>query len=358
MNRNRLFSLISFLAAGVFILSACAPTPGTAAPDPTTPVDPTQATVCPSCPSAGVTLSEQDAGKTIYVRQGETLFVTLDGNITTGFTWEQASTENALVTLTGEPEYKAESNLPGSPGKITLPFKAVNTGQQAFKLVYHQPFDKTAPPEKTFEVTLVITTENGALPLAPETTPQPSLAAKTLSEEDAGSIVRLQKDGTLVVTLTGNPSTGYTWEVTPVDPAVVSLVGEPEYKADSEMLGSAGKISLTFKAVAAGQQALTMAYRRPFEKDIPPQKTIQFTVVVEDQKVTPAPTRQASPTTVAHPANDWKGWQVYTNTSYGFTFQYPPDWTLAETRNTAKSPNTLNGHAVWLTPSSDSNVLL
>lgn len=351
MRRNRLFILISCLAAVFMLLSACAPQPRQAAADPTATAGPTQAPPCPGCP-APQKLTELDAGKTIYVRLGETLVVTLDGNITTGFNWEQASTENSLVTLTGEPEYQADTNLPGSPGKITLTFKAVSTGQQAFMLVYHQPFDKTTPPEKTFEVALVVTGENGELP----PTPQPSTVAKVLTEQDEGSIVDLQIGGMLVVTLVGNPSTGYTWEAAPADVSILTLEGEPEFTADSSALGAAGKISLTFKAVAAGQQPLTLVYHRPFEKDTPPEKTISFTVVVADQSV--AATPQATPTTVVHPANGWKGWQVYTNTDYGFTFQYPPEWTLTDSRNTAKSQNMLSGHAVWLSPNGDSRVVL
>lgn len=244
MNRNRLFSLVSLLAAGILILSACAPVPASAA-DPTQIAEPSVTPACQSC--------------------------------------------------------------------------------------------SATPPESTAEPTT-----------------QPAPAVRILSEQDEGSTVRLQLGELLVVALEGNPSTGYSWEVTPADQAVVAQQGEPEFSADSDLLGASGKISLTFKAVAEGQQALTLAYRRPFEKDVAPQKTISFVVVVGDA----APTPQATPTTVVHPANGWKGWQTYTNASYGFTFQYPAEWKLEETRNSAKSPDTLNGHAVWLVPDANHDVLL
>jgi inhibitor of cysteine peptidase len=352
MNRKPFFLLSNFLIAGMLILSACAPIPAAAA-DPTKGPDPTETPACPSCQATPETLTEQDAGKIISLHVGDILVVALEGNITTGFTWEMAPTENALVALTGEPEYTADADQLGSPGRITLTFKAVSPGQQALKLVYHQPFDKTTPPEKTFEATLVVAGEQGAQPAVAtaEATAQPAPAAQTLGEQDEGSTVHLKLGELLLVTLEGNPSTGYTWEVTPADPAVVALQGEPEFKAESDLIGASGKLSLTFKAVAEGQQALTLAYRRPFEKDVAPEKTVTFTVIVGEL----AP--QATPTTVAHPANGWKGWQTYTNASYGFTFQYPPEWKLEETRNTAKSPNTLNGHAVWLIPNSDNDIL-
>ncbi len=190
-----------------------------------------------------------------------------------------------------------------------------------------------------------------------EPTAQPDPGVQTLSEKDDGSLVHLKLGELLVVTLEGNPSTGYTWEVTPADQAVLALQGEPEFKAESDLIGAPGMMNLTFKAIAEGQQALILVYRRPFEKDVAPQKTVSFTVVVGESNGA-APTPQVTPTTVVHPANGWKGWQTYTNTSYGFTFQYPPEWKLEETHNTAKSPNTLNGHAVWLIPNNASDVLV
>ncbi len=244
MNRNRLFSLISLLAAGILILSACVPVPASA-PDPTQAAEPTVTPACQACPAT--------------------------------------------------------------------------------------------PPVATAEATY-----------------QPAPAVRILSEQDEGSTVHLQLGELLVVALEGNPSTGYSWEVTPADQAVVAQQGEPEFSAESDLLGASGKISLTFKAVAEGQQALTLAYRRPFEKDVAPEKTISFVVVVGDTASTPP----ATPTTVVHPANGWKGWQTYTNASYGFTFQYPAEWKLEETRNSAKSPDTLNGHAVWLVPDANHDVLL
>ncbi len=187
-----------------------------------------------------------------------------------------------------------------------------------------------------------------------EATAQPAPAARILSEQDEGSTVHLKMGDLLVVTLEGNPTTGFSWEMAPAEAAVVALQGEPEFKAESDLIGAPGIFNFTFKAVANGQQALTLIYHRPFEKDVAPEKTVTFSVVVGDT----VPTPQASPTTVVHPANGWKGWQTYTNTSFGFTFQYPPELKLAETFNSAKSPNPLNGHAVWLTWDADSDALL
>ena len=67
-------------------------------------------------------VSEADAGKTIQLKKGELMDVSLEGNLTTGFTWEVLVQDPVLVEQVGEPEYKADSEKLGSSGNITLHF--------------------------------------------------------------------------------------------------------------------------------------------------------------------------------------------------------------------------------------------
>lgn len=185
-------------------------------------------------------------------------------------------------------------------------------------------------------------------------TPQPTPSGDVqVTELDAGKTVTVQVGQTLVVTLEGNLTTGYNWYAVAAENAVLEQVGEPVFSGDTSLLGSAGMISLVFRATAPGQQDLALNYERSFEKGVAPLKTFRITVVVE---APPAPeTPQATQTVVVNPAGGWKGWPVYTNAAYGFSFQYPPNWKAEELQD----PNsTLNGHAVWLVPDTDSNILL
>jgi inhibitor of cysteine peptidase len=102
-----------------------------------------------------------------------------------------------------------------------------------------------------------------------------------LSEKDAGSTVQLRAGDTLEVVLEGNPTTGYQWEVGAGDTAVIKQVGEAQFQPDTSAIGSPGKITLRFTAVAAGQTALKLIYHRPFEQNVPPVKTFEVTVVVK-----------------------------------------------------------------------------
>lgn len=102
------------------------------------------------------TLTQTDAGKTIAVKAGDTFTVVLDGNPTTGYTWEVAPDSAAPVELQGEPAFKAESSAVGAGGQMTLTFKATAPGQGLLRLLYHQPWDQSAPPAETFEVSVTV----------------------------------------------------------------------------------------------------------------------------------------------------------------------------------------------------------
>lgn len=106
-------------------------------------------------------------------------------------------------------------------------------------------------------------------------------SATGLSEEDAGRTVELRAGDSLEVTLVGNPTTGYMWEVGSVDAAVLTQVGEPEFKADSDLIGAPGTITLRFEAVAPGETDLQLVYRRPWEEGVAPLETFEATIVVK-----------------------------------------------------------------------------
>ena len=111
--------------------------------------------------------------------------------------------------------------------------------------------------------------------------PTPAAPIQTLTEADAGRSIELRVGDTMEVTLPGNPSTGFQWEVESVDTSILKPSGEPEFKPSSNALGSSGQVTLRFEAVAAGQTTLKLIYHRPFEKDTPPAQTFEVTVTVK-----------------------------------------------------------------------------
>jgi len=106
-------------------------------------------------------------------------------------------------------------------------------------------------------------------------------SGKLLTEKDAGQSFSIKKGNQFKVTLEGNPTTGYNWVATGLDDLILKQVGEPEFKADSTLIGAGGKITLTFQAVAAGHVTLKLEYRQPWETPAQPEKTFEVSVDVK-----------------------------------------------------------------------------
>jgi inhibitor of cysteine peptidase len=102
-----------------------------------------------------------------------------------------------------------------------------------------------------------------------------------VNETNNGGEVELAVDQTLVVTLEGNPTTGYQWEMLPNADGVLELQGVPEYKSDSKLAGSGGQYSFILKALKTGNTNVELKYYRSFEADIPPIQTYLLNVIVK-----------------------------------------------------------------------------
>ena len=104
-----------------------------------------------------MTLGQADAGKAITLTTGQILEVTLEGNPSTGYTWELEKADLKALRLEGEPQFTAANkNVVGGSGTLTLRFTAVAAGQEALKLVYHRSWEVGVDPLKTYAVTIVV----------------------------------------------------------------------------------------------------------------------------------------------------------------------------------------------------------
>jgi inhibitor of cysteine peptidase len=107
--------------------------------------------------------------------------------------------------------------------------------------------------------------------------------AKTvkITAEDNGQTITLKQGETLSLSIEGNPTTGYGWEVSEVDPNILASAGEPGYKSDSNLVGAGGVYTFKFTAENAGTTSLKLKYWRSFEPDVAPIETFEITVIVE-----------------------------------------------------------------------------
>jgi len=93
-----------------------------------------------------------------------------------------------------------------------------------------------------------------------------------LGEQDNGAVLKLQPGDQVAVTLRGNPTTGYTWDLAAISVDILAPELEPKYVRDSELLGAGGKYTFRFTAQSRGYTTVILAYLRTWEKGVPPAK--------------------------------------------------------------------------------------
>ncbi|MHB8910971.1 MAG: protease inhibitor I42 family protein [Syntrophales bacterium] len=104
--------------------------------------------------------------------------------------------------------------------------------------------------------------------------------ALDLTERDSGKRISIAAGETISLTLTGNPTTGYTWEVAEIDRSVLAPDPAPSFAADSALTGAGGTFTFRFSALKAGSSAVKLSYRRPWETGVPPLRSVALAVTV------------------------------------------------------------------------------
>jgi inhibitor of cysteine peptidase len=103
-----------------------------------------------------------------------------------------------------------------------------------------------------------------------------------LTSANKGSQVSVNVGDKIVISLEGNPSTGFTWEAQGLDTAIFLQVGEAAFESsDPGLVGAGGTLTLTFKALKAGTASLELVYHRPWETGVAPQDTFSVAVTVK-----------------------------------------------------------------------------
>ena len=112
---------------------------------------------------------------------------------------------------------------------------------------------------------------------------EPSL---TLDASADGTTQQLKVGEEMAITLESNPSTGYGWFARSSNPDVIAQSGdsqyqEPQSSTGTPALGAAGTETLSFLAISSGTATLTLDYKRGWETNVAPEKTITITVEVK-----------------------------------------------------------------------------
>jgi len=108
-------------------------------------------------PAKPVSLTAANKGSQVGVKAGEQIEITLDGNPSTGYTWEAKDLDSTMFEQTGDPVFNSSNpSLVGSGGTLTLTFKALKAGTATLTLVYLRPWETGVDPIDTFAVTVTV----------------------------------------------------------------------------------------------------------------------------------------------------------------------------------------------------------
>ena len=108
-----------------------------------------------------------------------------------------------------------------------------------------------------------------------------------LTEAENGKDLRMDAGDFLVFRLPSNKSTGYSWSVVTSKSSLLSQVGEAGYelpKSAKGLVGVGGTEVWKFRALGAGSLTITFAYARPWEKGVPPVRTLSWPVTIRPAK--------------------------------------------------------------------------
>jgi len=113
---------------------------------------------CSSAAAGLVELGPEDNGSSVILPAGDNLSITLEGNLTTGYSWEaDPLPDPAVLELVEEPSYESSSKALGAGGKFTFTYRAAGEGQTNLRLIYHRPFEPDVPPLEVYELTVRVT---------------------------------------------------------------------------------------------------------------------------------------------------------------------------------------------------------
>jgi len=97
------------------------------------------------------------------------------------------------------------------------------------------------------------------------------------TRKDSGSIFTSSKGGVIEITLRGNPTTGYTWNIVEYDPKILKLEGST-FIRDSDLIGAGGVETFKFLIIGKGKTDLVIQYNRVWEKDVKPLELFKLSI--------------------------------------------------------------------------------
>jgi inhibitor of cysteine peptidase len=108
---------------------------------------------------------------------------------------------------------------------------------------------------------------------------QPAEKTMVVTENRNGQAVNVRVGDEVVIQLSAQMGTGYSWQLRAGEGKIAVPQGEPELKSTpGQAPGAAEQQVFRFKIQAPGNTTVQLQYVRPWEKNQPPRKTFQVTL--------------------------------------------------------------------------------
>lgn len=113
---------------------------------------------CSPVPPAAKAIDIIESGKQVEIPVGGVLSVTLESNLTTGYSWNaNATISDRKVLEQSSHQYQPPANqIPGAGGREVWTFTGLARGTSSIEMEYKRPFEPDNPPANTFNVTVIV----------------------------------------------------------------------------------------------------------------------------------------------------------------------------------------------------------
>lgn len=101
-----------------------------------------------------------------------------------------------------------------------------------------------------------------------------------LTENDSGKTFEINVGDDLEIVLSGNPTTGYVWEVSSLDSDLLKQ-NKSDFLAIDKAIGGGGMEIIKLHAISQGTSEVRLIFHRPFERNVPPVTVFSATVVIK-----------------------------------------------------------------------------
>lgn len=235
-------------------------------------------------------MGRDDNGKTLKIKVGDVIRVKLKSNRTTGYSWAIVSGKtDAKVLKADEIEYAVDEHpagMVGVGGNDFCTFTALAPGKTDISLGYARPWEKDKEPAQTFKLTVEV--EGAAAPAAgakaDAKAAAPAKAEIRLTDKDNGKTVKVAVDGTVILSLESNITTGFSWtKADKVDKDILKLEKDDYMQSPNPngLLGVGGTTVIVYRALKKGTAKIDLTYMQPWNPDSEFNTNYSVTVEVE-----------------------------------------------------------------------------